>query len=130
MAGQMRYAASRDDDDWRSQALRQLAGTRELDRNEDGFTPVRPEPSVIRTTETVIAAIKRDYLPIPFVSASADGGITLEWRKPASRLTINIRAIGEVGYFGAREPNYTCEGELTDGNFDFINEVVDILLVR
>ena len=83
----------------------------------------------IRTAEAV-RAIKRDYLPIPFVSASADGGITLEWRKPASRLTINIRAIGEVGYFGAREPNYTCEGELTDGNFDFINEVVDILLVR
>jgi len=80
--------------------------------------------------EAVISAIKRDYLPIPFVSASADGGITLEWHKPASRLTINIRAIGEVGYFGVRESGYTCEGELKHGNFDFINEVVDILLVR
>ena len=129
MAGNPRAAIGRVED-WREQARGQLAHTKTFSDKEDGFSPLRPEASILRVAEAVIDAIKRDYLPIPYVTSSADGGITFEWRKPDSRLTINIRAMGDAGYFGFREPGHIFEGELKEGQFDFINEVVDILLVK
>ncbi len=117
-------------DNWRTSAREQLARTQRFAAKADGFSPVRPHQKILRRAEAVIDAIEYDFLPTPYVTASADGGITFEWRRPNSRLTINVPASRDTGYYGARNSMYKTEGELPEDKLRFINEVILILLVR
>jgi hypothetical protein len=118
-------------DNWKLMAHSQLESTRQFSQKEDGVHPLRPDEPTLKRAEAIIAAIKRDYLPVPYVTASSDGGISFEWRKPTGRLTINVPAINVyAGYFAVREPGHRLEGELSEENLEFLNEVVDMVLIR
>jgi hypothetical protein len=116
---------------WRVVALDQLARTLEFSTKEDGFSPLKPAAPAYERAQAIIASVGYEYLPVPYVTATADGSITIEWRRPPSIfLTVTVPADGGYAeYYGERSGG-KFEGEMTEETLGSLNDVVFVLLVK
>jgi hypothetical protein len=98
---------------WRNEALGQMSKFNHIEIKTDAWSPKRPSPSVWECAKNLILDFPDDFLPTPFVMATIDGGIELEWHADERELDIGILSNGKMEYLKLENRNRLRKMPLT-----------------
>lgn len=84
---------------WREVATREINSFTGLPRGEDSWSPHRPSNAAMDEARALLKVIALEGLPAAVVSASPDGVISLEWRKPDRQVAFYCFDDGRVEAF-------------------------------
>lgn len=112
---------------WRIQALEKLSEIGRLPQDGPEWRALRPTPEArlcaLALVEHSINERKLDGLPMPFVVATLDRGIGLEWKADSKELHVEVLRDGVVEYLQVDSRHRIAEGTL-----EIEQEISEVLL--
>jgi hypothetical protein len=101
--------------EWLTEVSRRLRELEELPANWDGYGALPVRPVLTRAVSRLVALPIWFGTPRPEVLGTADGGVSVEWRRGPLRLELEISPTGSIDLYVADEANsFEWEGPLGD----------------
>lgn len=112
-------AARTDAQGWLPKALAELARLSQLGQNWDGYEAIPVDAAVARSTAALLRKLESSGLmQQPRLFATAGGGVSVEWRRDDSELSLEVVAPGQATVY-ADDGERWWEGPLSEAP-DFV----------
>ncbi|HKM99617.1 MAG TPA: hypothetical protein VJX23_03820 [Candidatus Binataceae bacterium] len=112
---------------WRDQALDELRNFGKLTRPTDEWTPRQPSDAASSQARVILNKIDESRMPPPYLMATIDGGIDLEWTRNEREMDVIVSSGGAIEYIKVVEKAPIEEGPLS---FSELDNLCDWLLGR
>lgn len=83
---------------WRDQALDELRNFANLSRPTDEWTPRQPSDAASTQVKSILNRVDETRMPPPYLMATIDGGIDLEWTRNEREMDLTVDSGGAIGY--------------------------------